>query len=224
MDICLVLAELDPKAIENGLKRAKEYLFRFSFIEDESEEYKSTISVAAQHWKEFAKTGFQGNLSMLARQPYQWMRLAGEIEIEDNNYGVELFLYPISGTVACVTISFSSTLYDAMYSFKPSYLKEVDLNVKADVMGLLHLLVISFSAKAFALRQLTSVEELVLPVRASDIMEWLIAPNEDLIRLWKFKLVGIQSALVELHKVTDKWPTERLGESSYGYLIYDGFV
>jgi hypothetical protein len=228
MDTCLILIEQNPVTVEAGFKKAREYLRRFSFTEnrysseDQIVEYKRTIARSAQNWSEFLKSGFHADMAALADRPYQWLRLAGDIEIEDNHHIIELFLYPISSTKAGVSIAFSSSVYDAIYSSKPSIEKIVDLNVKQDFVSFLLLIARSFSASGFALKPLTDTEDLVLLLRVADIQEWLTAPTKESIRRWGFLLVGIRTGIVERQQVEKAWTAERVKQSGAGFLIHDG--
>src|SRR5882724_188351 len=117
MDICALLTELDPRSAETGLRKAREYLRRFSFTEDRGEERKRTIARAEKNWGRFLSVGLDEDLTALASRPFQWLRLAGEIEIEDHHHPIEIVVYPLPGNRAGVSIDFSSSLYEAMYAF-----------------------------------------------------------------------------------------------------------
>jgi hypothetical protein len=224
MDTCLILTHIDPKAVDAGFKKAREYLLRFSFLEDQSEAYKRSIYNASQRWNEFLKAGLCEDLAALLNRPYQWLSLAGKFVIDNNDHGIEFFLYPILGTKATVSVCFSESVYEAVYSFKPSYEQEIDLNVKQDILGLFLLMARSFSPSAFALRPVISDEDLISSISDTDIKEWLIAPTEESLRHWRFLLVGIRTGMVERQQVEKKWPPKRVMQSSAGYLIYDGIV
>lgn len=230
MDTCLILAEINPETVEVGFKKAEEYLRRFSFTEnrysseDQIVEYKRTIERSVKNWSEFLKSGFSADLAALAVRPYQWLRLAGDIKIEDDRHFIELFLYPISGTKAGVSIAFSSSVYDAIYGSRSSMENIINLNVKQDFVSFLLLIAMSFSANAFALKPLTDAEDVVIPLCVADIQEWLITPTAGSIRRWGFLLVGIQTGILERQQVEKKWSAERVMQSSTGFLIYDGIV
>ena len=229
METCLILTELIPETVEAGFKKAREYLRNYNFTEnrysseDEIVEYKQIIARSEQNFSEFLKSG-QADLAALADRPYEWLRLEGEIEIEDHHYFIMLFIYPMSDTKAGVSITFSSNLYDAIYSSKPSFEHVIDFNVKQDFVNFLLLIAMSFSASAFALKILTDVEDTVMLLRVSDIQEWLMVPSSALKRGRVFILVGIRAELVDRQKVEKKWTADRVMKSASGFLFYDGFV
>jgi len=230
MDTCLILTELDPVTFEAGFEKAKECLRRFSFTEnrysseDQIIEYKRTTARSVKNWNEFLKSGFQSDIAALTDRPHQWLRLSGDIEIEDNHHIIELFLYPISSTKAGVSITFSSSLYSALYSSKPSIEHEIDLNVKQDFLSFLLLIAMSFSASGFVLKPLTDTEDIVLPLSVADIQEWLTAPTENSIRRWGFLIVGIQTGIVKQQQVVKTWTAARVIQSGAGFLVHDGIV
>lgn len=224
METYLILTDLDSASVEANAQKAREYLSRFGFTEDTSSEYKQTMETARLHFAEFLRAGMQEELLALMSRPYQWLRLAGTILIRGDTYGLELFTYPLNETKSAVSIAFPSTLYDAIYSFEPSYESKIDLRVIRDLLALFVTMATGFSAAAFALRQLTAVEELLTPVTAKDILDWLIVPTRELATHWKFLLVGIQSGMVDRQQVARVRPAERISESGSGFLIYDGMA
>lgn len=220
MDMCVIFTELDPKFAEDRFKKAREYLRRFSFIEELNDDYKRAIANTAQNWSKFLKSGLNQAQGLLVDQPYQWLRLAGKIEIENSWYGIQFFLYPLSGAKAAMSIFFSSNLYDAIYSFKTPLEKLIDINVKRDFVALLLMIATSVLANAFALKPLTDPDDLVLPLRIADIHDWLVTPTKDTISRWPFLIVGILAEMVERAQV--KWPAMQLKQIGPDFLIYDG--
>jgi hypothetical protein len=227
METCLVLTELDLKSIQAGLKKATEYLGQFAFMEnryssrDQILAYKRTIAKTEENWRKFVETGLTPSIVAGARNPYEWLRFSGDIEIEHKRVLIEFFLYPISETKAGVSVSFDSSIYDAIHSFKPYSEEVIDLNVKQDFIALLLLIVTSFAPTAFALKKLEGMEDLVLHLKPEDIYDWLVAPTKDSIRRWKFQLVGIRAEMVDRQLVERKWSANGMFESSSGYLILD---
>lgn len=227
METCLVLTELDITSSEAGLKKAREYLRQFYLREnrysskDQIVAYKQSIANAEENWRRFKETVFDPSIVAMAREPYKWLRFAGDIEIENSLHSIQVFLYPVSETKSAVSITFNKSIYDAIYSFKPYSEEVIDLNVKQDFIALLLLLVTSFSPTAFALKRLESQEDLVLYLKPADIYDWLVAPTRDSIRRWQFQFVGIRAEMVDRQLVEKKWSTEGIFESSSGYLILD---
>jgi hypothetical protein len=222
MDTCLVLTEIDLAGGEDGLRKAKQFLRRFSFTEQQNEAYRETIGSNAQHWSEFLQTaGTREDLSGSLNEPFRWLRLAGGIEIEETDHSIQLFLYPVSRTSAAVSVLFSSTVYGAIYSFRPSYEGIINTGLKQDLVSLLLLLAVSFSTPALGLYPLTNAEDLIAPLRLSDIRDWLTAPTPDAIRRWPFLIVGIRSEIVDRRQAEKQWPAERLVQSGSGFVVYD---
>jgi len=225
MDTCLILTELDPAVCDAGLKKVKGYLQGYSFSEyrDASEAdmlaYQRGTSIAEGNWREFVKYGFSDFLAALPY--YAWRRMAGEIEIENRYHDVELYLYPVSASKAAVSVVFGSRIYEAIYSFRPTYEHEVDLNVKQDFVALLLLIASSFSPSGFALKMFAGVEDFTLHLKVEDVRDWLVAPTPESIRRWRFLFVGIRATLVQRQQVEEKWAPERLYETSYGYFVND---
>jgi hypothetical protein len=230
METCLILTELDPETVEAGFNKARECLRNYKFTEnrysseDEIEKYKQRVARSEQSWSEILKSGFKADLAALLARPEQWIRLEGEIEIEDQHHFIEFFIYPTGSNKAGVSIAFSSSIYDAIYSSKPSFEHVIDLNVKQDFVNFLLLIAMSFSARAFALKILTNAEDTVMLLRVSDIQEWLTVPSSASKRGWVFLIVGIRAELVDRQKVEKKWTAERVMQSASGFLFYDGFL
>jgi hypothetical protein len=222
VDTCLNVSAFDLASADAGFKKAREYLRRFSLRENPSDEYKQVVDNSAQNWAEFLKTGLSKELAELLNRPYQWLRVQGEIEIESHHHGIELFTFPISQNKAGLSIALSSSVYDAIYSFKPPFEQAIDVNVKQDIITLVLLIASSFSVGAFLLRPVADVEDLVFPLKFADVQEWLVSPSPDVVRRWANLLVGIRAEFIERTKVEKKWPVEHLMESSTGFLILDG--
>lgn len=227
MDTCFVLSELESASSEAKLKKVRGYFQQFSLTEcpyssgDQIAKYKKTLANAEQNWREFLEAGFSESMAKLARKPYEWLRFAGEIEILKEHHLIELFLYPVSGNKAAVSVTFDSSVYDAMYSFKSYLEEEIDLKVKQDFVALLLLIATGFSASAFALKRLEDVEDLVSHVKVADIHDWLVAPTIESMRRWQFQFVGIRADMVDRRQVEKKWSATSLRETNSGYLIYD---
>ena len=230
MDMCLVLAELDPAAVEAGFERAQEYLGRYSFTEnrDSSEkqimEYQRSTARSEKNWHRFLESGLNEELAALLERPYQWRRLEGEIEIEDNRHVIQLFQYPVSKTKAGVSIFFDASMYDAIYMSRSLEQNLINQNVKEDFISFLILMAMSFSADAFALKSFRGIEDLVLSLSLKDVQYWLTEPSEGSIRRWVFLLVGIRDGIIDRQVVEQMWVAEQVKQSSAGYLIYDGIV
>lgn len=226
MDTCLLLTQLSTVDAEYGLKKARECLERFSFTEHRySSEaaiinYKKMIFRAEQHWKNFLENGLQADLATVIDRPHLWVRLEGEITIEDEYYSVELFLYPISNTKAGVSVVMESSIFDAIQRFNNSTEVSTDTNIKEDFINFLIGMAASFSARGFVLRMLTDARDMFLPLTEEDIQEWLTSPTRETMSKWLILLAGIRIGAINRNKVIWK----QVAESPYGYLFHDGLT
>jgi hypothetical protein len=222
MDTCATITEVDRLSSEGGLKKARNDLRRFAFVEMKKDGYKKTVAASAQKWTDLLKVKLPKDLSELIKDPYEWLRLAGGIELGDEQHGIELFLYPLSDTKAAVSIGFDSTVYDALYILDAAGESIININVKQDLLALLLLLTTSFSAGALSFMALASADGLVRQLSVADILDWLVKPTHDAIRRLPFLVAGTRAELVKREQVEKKWPAERLVESTTGFLLFDG--
>lgn len=226
MDTCLVLTEVDRESCEAGLKKVRKYLQQYSFTEfrysneDGIRAYKKAMASNEKNWTEYMRTGSIAPASG-STSPYTWMRFSGLYMIGGNEHSIELFLYPVSQTRAVVAVGFGSSIFDAIYSYQSPLDGVIDLNVKEDFIALLLLIVTAFSPEAFALKTLMGEEDYALHLKAADIRDWLVAATPESIRRWRFQLVGIRAQTVDRGQIERRRSTERLTQTSSGYLIYE---
>jgi hypothetical protein len=167
------------------------------------------------------ETGLTPSIMAMTKEPYKWLRHAGEIQIENDHHLIEVFLYPISASKAGLSATFASSIYDAIHSFRPYSEEVIDVNVKQGFIALLLLIVASFSPLGFALKRLDGLEDLVLHLKTADIYDWLVAPTRDSVRRWQFQFVGIRAEMVDRQLVERKWSPDGIFESRTGHLIRD---
>ena len=164
------------------------------------------------------------DLERIRQRPYQWQRLGGTIDMARDRHGIELLVYPISANRAAAALMFADSLYHAIYSYKPSFEGEIDVDVKQGVVGLSLVMARCFRVGAFALRRLSDVEDVAVPVFERDIAQWLVDPTSKTIARWGFMIAGIHLDAVERKDVERNWPASRLRQLGHDFLVYDGIV
>jgi len=221
VDTFLAVTEIDAANVEAGLEKARDQLRKFSFKEIRDEAVRKGAAEASERWKALLAGTIDQDLEALRRTPYAWRRLVGEIAIARGTHGFELFLCPISRTKAAVSVAFFESLHEAVYSFKPSYEKEIDVEVKEDFASLFVVLTRSFSAGAFALRRMEEMTDLVEPVTEAEIRDWLVSPTPELVSRLRIMLAGVRLGTVGRPQIEKAWASGKVIDNVHDFLIFD---
>ncbi|NKI95265.1 hypothetical protein [Rhizobacter sp. SG703] len=227
MDTCLLTTGIPAANCDAAFARLRTYLAQYGFKErryasdEEFDAYRHSLAECEARWQAFLESGMTTDVTESMQEPYQWLRAAGDIDIEGRLHLVDLFVHPTGPREAALSVLFDASIWDALHSDRDYVDKIIDDAVKKDFVAFLLLAVESFAPAAFGLKRLDDVPDLTRPPASADVVEWLVAPTFDVIRRWNFQLAGVRHETVQRREVEAKRWSGRLFETSSGYLVLD---
>ena len=221
MDLTLLMPDLDANSMGAGTRRTREALQAFDFAEYDGKAYGDTVARGWRHVDRFLEEGLSDELRASMARPYQWQLLGGSFRLGLDQHEVEIFEFPVSADLSGASIAFSASVHDALHGLDGSDQDTADKELKRQFVNLLVLIARSFHANAFGLRPLDDVEELLQIPRASQVVDYLMAPDRDSIRRWRFLFIGVAPRQVERKTVEQQWPAEQIKNFGADLLVYD---